>query len=84
MSGDRYKIDNQESVYFLTLTVVGWLDVFTRIEYKDVIVESLAWCQKEKGLTRERGVKMKNAKCKGKRGIILFRQDFSDSLNKLF
>ncbi len=51
MSGDRYKIDNQESVYFLTLTVVGWLDVFTRIEYKDVIVESLAWCQKEKGLS---------------------------------
>ena len=50
MSGDRYKINNQESVYFLTLTVVGWLDVFTRIEYKDVIVESLSWCQREKGL----------------------------------
>ncbi|PJB56713.1 MAG: transposase, partial [Bacteroidetes bacterium CG_4_9_14_3_um_filter_41_19] len=26
MSGDRYKINDQESVYFLTLTVVGWLD----------------------------------------------------------
>jgi len=50
MSGDRYKINNQEAVYFLTLTIVGWLDVFTRIEYKDVIVESLAWCQREKGI----------------------------------
>jgi len=44
MSGDRYKIDNQESVYFLTLTVVGCSDVFTRIEYQEVMVKSLAWC----------------------------------------
>jgi hypothetical protein len=26
MSVERYKIDNQESIYFLTFTVVGWLD----------------------------------------------------------
>jgi len=50
MSGDRYTIANQESTYFFTMTVVGWLDVFTRIEYKQVIVDSLQYCQKEKGL----------------------------------
>lgn len=50
MSGDRYFIKDQESIYFLTLTVVGWLDVFTRIEYKQTIVDSLKYCQKEKGL----------------------------------
>jgi putative transposase len=50
MSGDRYFINNQESVYFFTLTVVGWLDVFTRVAYKNTIVESLQYCQKEKGL----------------------------------
>ena len=26
----KYKIHNQQSIHFLTLTVVGWIDVFTR------------------------------------------------------
>jgi REP element-mobilizing transposase RayT len=30
--------------------VVGWLDVFTRNEYKDLFLESVAFCQKNKGL----------------------------------
>ncbi len=36
--------------YFLTLTVVDWVDIFTRPIYKLVIVEALKYCQKEKGL----------------------------------
>ena len=51
MSGDRYIISNQNSIYFLTFTVVGWIDVFTRKEYKLEIVNSLNYCIKEKGLT---------------------------------
>ncbi len=47
---DQYTIKNKESVYFLTLTVVEWIDVFTRPSLKDVIVDSLMYCQKEKGL----------------------------------
>ena len=35
---------------FITITVVGWIDVFTRTEYKDFIVQSLQHCQKHKGL----------------------------------
>ena len=29
---------------------MGWLDVFTRNEYKDLIIESLTFCQKNKGM----------------------------------
>lgn len=36
--------------YFLTLTVIEWIDIFTRPIYKQVIIESLSYCQKEKGL----------------------------------
>ncbi len=35
---------------FITITVVGWVDVFTRTEYKDFIVQSLQYCQKHKEL----------------------------------
>lgn len=45
-----YKIINQDSLHFITCTTVGWVDVFTRKEYKDVIVESLDYCILHKGL----------------------------------
>lgn len=37
-------------MYYLTMTVVDWVDVFTRKEHKLRIVDSLKYCQKEKGL----------------------------------
>lgn len=46
----RYKISNPNGVYFLSFAVVNWIDVFTRKAYKDIVVESLSYCQKEKGL----------------------------------
>lgn len=45
-----YQIDNQAAMYFLTLTVVEWADVFTRDRYRRIIIESLDYCRKEKGL----------------------------------
>jgi REP element-mobilizing transposase RayT len=45
-----YKIRNQEGVYYLTFTVINWIDVFTRKRYKDILIDSLIYCQKEKGL----------------------------------
>ncbi len=36
--------------YFLTLTVVDWVDVFSRPIYKHLIVDSLEYCQHNKGL----------------------------------
>jgi REP element-mobilizing transposase RayT len=45
-----YKIHNKEGIYFISFATVGWVDVFTRKEYKNIVVESLQYCQKEKGL----------------------------------
>ncbi len=36
--------------YFITITTVGWIDVFTRVQQKYVLIDSLRYCQKEKGL----------------------------------
>ena len=41
---------NREGMYFLTMTIVDWVDLFTRPELSDVIVASIKHCQKEKGL----------------------------------
>ena len=46
----KYKIRDPEGVYFVTFTVIRWLDVFTRQEYRDIFMESLRYCQKNKGL----------------------------------
>lgn len=37
-------------LYFITMTIVDWIDVFTIRLYKDFIVENLQYCQKNKGL----------------------------------
>lgn len=39
-----------DSAYFLTLTVVGWADVFSRKNHRDALIESLRFCQQQKGL----------------------------------
>ncbi len=54
---DQYKIHlpcrqagEADKAYFITMTTVGWVDVFTRKNHKFTIVNSLKYCQKEKGL----------------------------------
>jgi putative transposase len=39
-----------DELYFVTLTVTGWVDVFTRRIYNDFIIENLTHCQKNKKL----------------------------------
>jgi REP element-mobilizing transposase RayT len=39
-----------DELYFVTLTVVDWIDVFTRRYYSDFIIENLAWCQQNANL----------------------------------
>ena len=46
----NYRFHNPNAPYFVSFAVVEWLDVFTRNEYKDILLESLAFCQKEKGM----------------------------------
>ena len=55
-----YKFKNPEGLYFVSFATVGWIDVFTRTIYKDIIVESIKYCQKEKGLNLYAWVIMTN------------------------
>jgi len=48
--GRKYAIRSQEHFYFVTFTVIEWIDVFTREEYRNIFIESVKYCQKEKGL----------------------------------
>ena len=47
---DAYRIKDQHVAYFITLTVIDWVDVFTRKEYKDILIDSLKYCIANKGL----------------------------------
>ncbi len=46
----KYKFSDNDHLYFTSFAVIEWVDVFTRIEYKDIIVKSLNYCQEKKGL----------------------------------
>jgi REP element-mobilizing transposase RayT len=46
----KYKFHNPDGVYFVTFAVQGWVDVFTRNEYKNILIDNFAFCQKNKGL----------------------------------
>ncbi len=39
-----------EELNFVTLTVVDWIDLFTKRAYSDFVMESLYYCMKEKNL----------------------------------
>jgi hypothetical protein len=45
------KITDQDGVYYMTFQVVEWVDIFTRQNCRDIIVESLQFCQREKGMS---------------------------------
>ena len=47
---EGYIIRDQSKPHFITATVVDWVDVFSRKNYKDCIVESLDFCIKNKGM----------------------------------
>ena len=46
---DKYKTE-AEQLYYVTLTVVGWIDVFTRKEYVYDLMKNIKYCQENKGL----------------------------------
>jgi len=45
-----YQIYDQSGLYFLTFTVVDWVDIFTRKIYRDIFIDSLKYCSENKGL----------------------------------
>jgi putative transposase len=50
MPSEQYYVQNENETYFITSTIVDWVDVFTRPIYRDIIVDSLKYCQASKGL----------------------------------
>jgi putative transposase len=55
-----YIIHDQQAIYYMTFTVVGWIDVFSRLSYRDIFIESLKYCQQHKGLRLHAYVIMTN------------------------
>lgn len=39
-----------DGLFFVTLTVAGWVDVFTRPVYVEELIKNLQFCQEERGL----------------------------------
>lgn len=50
MSIGGYKIRNKAGIHFITFAVVEWVDVFSRKQYRDIVIDSLRYCQQQKGL----------------------------------
>lgn len=48
--GNKYAITDKEGIYFITFATVGWIDVFTRQSYRDIVIKNLKYCQQHKGL----------------------------------
>ena len=46
----KYKFNDHSKLYFVSFAVVYWIDVFLRRGYKDLFLESLKFCQQNKGL----------------------------------
>ena len=60
MARKGYIIHDQQAVYYLTFTVVGWIDIFSRQSYRDIVIESLKYCRQNKGLHLHAYVIMSN------------------------
>ncbi|WP_051189486.1 REP-associated tyrosine transposase [Daejeonella oryzae] len=87
MSGDRYFIRDQHQTYFITCTIVEWIDLFTRQHYKTIITDSLNYCIKEKGLRVNGWVLMTNhlhllARCEKPHLMSDFLRDFKKFTSK--
>ena len=46
----KYKAVTTDQAYFITITTVGWVDIFTRLNQKYNIINALQYCQEKKGL----------------------------------
>ena len=62
--------------------VVYWLDVFTRNKYKNIVLDSLSFCQKEKDMEQRKKVILnkKYYKCGLRPVIIVIHQEYNNFL----
>lgn len=46
-----YKIRDQFGLFFMTFTVVDWIDLFSRKLYRDILIKNMQHCRLHKGLS---------------------------------
>ena len=47
---EGYVIRDQTLPHFLTVTIVDWVDVFSRKNYREAVIECFDFCIKNKGM----------------------------------
>ena len=84
---EGYVIRNQNATHYMTFTVCGWIDLFSRKEYRDILMDSFRFCQEKKGLELNAFVIMSNHLhliARAKEGFMLsdFVRDFKKFTHK--
>ena len=46
----KYKFYNPDLPYFVSFATIDWVDLFVRREYNQILIDSLKYCQTNKGL----------------------------------
>ena len=46
----KYSVKDPNDIYFITSSIVQWIDIFTRPVYQEVIIDGLNYCSKAKNL----------------------------------
>ncbi len=44
----KYKFSDNSKLYFVSFSVTNWIDLFIRNEYKEILLDSIRYCQREK------------------------------------
>jgi len=81
----KYKATELDSTYFVTITTVGWIDVFTKLIQKQVLINALKYCQKNKGLEIYADCLMSNQTCpeRSRRVHILCKAPENENLSDI-
>jgi REP element-mobilizing transposase RayT len=45
-----FQIRDQYAAHFITPTIVDWVDIFSRKLYRDIVIDSISFCIREKAL----------------------------------
>ena len=46
----KYKFTDNSKLYFVSFSVIKWIDLFIRNEYKEILLDSIRFCQLKKDL----------------------------------
>ncbi len=46
----KYKFSDNSKLYFVSFSVTNWIDLFIRNEYKEILLESIRYCQNKKDM----------------------------------